>query len=507
MLVITFLFFQCKDKGVDRDECTDDPSACGCSEAPAGCEVGEEPDTLKIRGKVFVSPSGSDSNDGSEGKPLKTIQKAADAAGEDGLEIILRGGTYASSEIRIRHSNIKIHSYPGEWAVIRAVTNMEDVASCLWFSEPGTGNFILEDLEIIGGYYYGIKFESNWDDDRSVPFDKRRGINNVMVRNCKIHDTGRDCIKITPGCKDILIQNCEIYRSGVGPANVEAQNAEGIDNVNADNMIVSGCYFHDIATNGMYAKGGARNCIMENNLIINCGEFGMAAGFLDTDAEWFNRDTNPDYQESFDIIIRNNIVINAKWGGIGLFAAVGSKVYHNTFVNVGGETMAPLHISAGEIYTGSGAPLAPPCRNLEIIDNIFTQPSDSDRPMIFLRSMNDGMAPPLAGNNKVDYNIYYKTGNSPFYQNRQSDNLSRTSWQNATGFDAHSREADPLLDNNFHLRAGSPALKGGTISGMVARDYDGDARGSTPDIGADESGGKTLPIPPPAGTIGTGWKP
>lgn len=506
LIMIMFLFFQCTEKSVDRDACTDDPTSCGCPEAVDDCEVGEDPDTLKITGKVYVSPNGNDSNDGSEGKPFKSIQKAASAAGEGGLEIILRGGTYVSNEIRIRNSNVKIHSYPGEWAVIRAATNVEDVASCLWFSEPGTGNFALEDLEIVGGYYYGIKFESNWDDDRSVPFDKRQGISNVTIRNCKIHDTGRDCIKITPGCKDIRVLNCEIYRSGVGPANVEAQNAEGIDNVNADNMVVSGCYFHDIATNGMYAKGGARNCVMENNLIVNCGEFGMAAGFLDTDAEWFNRTTNPDYQESFDIIIRNNIVVNAKWGGVGLFAAVGSKVYNNTFVHVGSETMAALHISAGETYTGSGAPLAPPCRDLEIMNNIFVQPKTADRPMVYLRSMNDDTAPPLTGASKIDYNIYYKTAGVSFYQNREKDGLSLAAWKSSTGFDVHSREVDPMLDNGYHLLAGSPAIKAGISSSVVTIDYDGDQRNSTPDIGADAFGGKTLSVPPSAGVTGTGWK-
>lgn len=506
-LILLFAFLQsCKNKEIETDECVSNPTSCGCPQAPASCEISENPDGVKISGKVYVATNGSDNNEGSEAKPFRTIQKAADAADPEGVEIILRGGTYDSKEIRFRTSNLKIHSYPGEWAIIKAVDNVEDIASCLWFREPEIKNVILENLEIIGGYYYGIKLESNWDDDRSVPFDKRSGVSGVTIRNCKIHDTGRDCIKITPGCRDIKIINCEIYRSGVGPANIEAQNAEGIDNVNADNMLVQGCYFHDIATNGMYAKGGARNCIFENNLIMNCGEFGMAAGFLDTDSEWFNLATNPGYQESFDIIIRNNIVVNAKWGGVGLFAAVGSQVYNNTFINVGSETMAALHISAGETYTGSGPALSPPCKDLKIMNNVFVQPSNSDRPMIYLRAMNDDTAPPLAGNNVIDYNAYFKSGKTPLFQNRDDGDLTWSAWKLVTKFDLHSMETDPKMENNFHLKSGSPLIKKGFAVAIVPKDFDGNSRNGNPDIGADEYGDNALQTPPPVGIVGTGLK-
>lgn len=496
----------CKEKTPDKDACTQDPTSCGCPMAPANCDVDPDPVGGTVSGTVYVSVSGNDNNDGSEAKPFKTIQKAADVADPKGLEIVLRAGTHESKEIRFRTSNLKLRSYPGEWAIIKATVNVEDIASCLWFSEPTIKNVTLENLEIIGGYYYGLKFESNWDDDRSVPFDKRQGVSGITIRNCRIHDTGRDCIKITPGCKDIKVITCEIYNSGVGPANVEAQNAEGIDNVNADNMVVQGCYFHDIATNGMYAKGGARNCIVENNLFINCGEFGIAAGFLDTDSEWFNLSTNPSYQESFDMIIRNNIVANAKWGGVGLFAAVGTQVYHNTFVNVGLSTLSALHISAGETYTGSGPALSPPCRNLKIVNNIFVQPFGSSRPMIQFRGMNDDQSPPLAGNNVIDYNVYFKSGQGPIYQNRQDGDLTFAAWKNATKFDLNSREIDPRLEGNYHLKSESPLIKKGMVNDVAGTDYDGNLRNGSPDIGADEFGGTTLPTPPPKSVIGTGWK-
>ena len=100
--------------------------------------------------------------------------------------------------------------------VITAVTHVEDLSACLWYNEPETMGGSLERLEIVGGYYYAIKFETNWDWDNSVPFSQRRGVRNVTVKDCNIHHSGRDGIKLTPACSNISILNCEIHHTGAG---------------------------------------------------------------------------------------------------------------------------------------------------------------------------------------------------------------------------------------------------------------------------------------------------
>jgi hypothetical protein len=449
----------------------------------------------------YVALNGSDANDGTLGKPLKTIQKAADSA-KPGDAIELRAGTHESKEIKIRTCNLTLRSYPGEWAIIKAVTNIEDITSVLWYREPTIAGGLIENLEIVGGYFYGIKLENNWEDGEPI----RRAVSDLTIRNCRIHDTGRDCIKIVPGCTNIQVLNCEIHHSGIGPANVTADNAEGIDNVNGAKMIVRNCYFHDIATNGLYAKGGAKNCIIENNLIINCGELGVAAGNTDTDEEWFDKD-NTDYTESFDIIIRNNIIVNAKWGGVGLFAALRPQVVNNTFVNVASETYGALYISRGETYVGTnGALRTPPCRDVKILNNIFVQAQAGDRAMIRIRYNDDDQAESLTGTNQIDYNRYFRTAKSVIYENRQTSDLTFAQWKSATKFDAHSTEGDPKLNGQYHLQAGSPCLKAGLPIAIVTTDYDGNNRSGNPDLGADEAGGTALLAPPPASVIGTGLK-
>jgi hypothetical protein len=450
----------------------------------------------------YVALTGNDAAAGTLAAPLRTVQKALDSA-RPGDAIELRAGTHESRELKVRTCGLTLRSYPGEWATIQAITTNEDITSVLWYREPGISGGVIENLDIVGGYLYGIKLENNWENNEPT----RRSVSNLTIRNCRIHDTGRDCIKIVPGCANIRILNCEIYRSGIGPANRTADNAEGIDNVNGPGMVVRNCYIHDIATTGLYAKGGAKNCVVENNLIVNCGEMGVMAGNTDTDEEWFDKD-NTTYTESFDMVIRNNIIVGAAWGGVGLFAAVRPKVINNTFVDVSATTYGALYISRGETYVGpTGTLRTPPCRDISVLNNIFVQSQTGDRAMIRIRYNDDDRAESLAGTNQIDYNRYHRLGSAaPTYENRQRQNLTFGAWKTATGFDAHSTEGDPRLNGQYHLLAGSPCLKAGLPSPLVTIDYDGNPRNGKPDVGADEAGGAALVVPPPNSVIGTGLK-
>jgi hypothetical protein len=71
------------------------------------------------------------------------------------------------------------------------------------------------------------------------------------VRRCEIHNTGR------------------IYPTGTP---VDDMNAEGIDNVNGSRMLVEDNWIHDIATNGLYFKGGAADVVGGGVEGGGCGE-------------------------------------------------------------------------------------------------------------------------------------------------------------------------------------------------------------------------------------------
>jgi len=353
----------------------------------------------------YVATNGNDNNAGTLTQPFKTLRKAVEQS-NNGDIIELRNGTYPSDEIKIELNNLTIRSYQGEWAKIEApVDKGEAIASVLWYSNPETIGGLLERLEIVGGGFYGLFFDSNWN--WGLPINQRKGVSGVTIKSCKIHDTGRDCIKITPGCNDIKILDCEIYKSGVGPQNLPVNggpNAEGIDNVNGARMIVRNCYFHDISTNGLYAKGGSKGSIIENNLIKNVGDAGIGIGFY-TDGEWFDPASNPKYYESIQTIVRNNFIINSGGAGIVFCGAYQCEAYNNTIVTASPTYHSPLTFLSGEVGVDDQLTVYPISKDIKCYNNIFIDqsPTNDDEHTVLLREN------ALEGSNLIDYNMYFKS--------------------------------------------------------------------------------------------------
>jgi hypothetical protein len=281
--------------------------------------------SLSMAAEYYISPTGDNTTGtGSLSNPYQTIQHVLDSVAVSGDTITLRGGTY-NETIRIRNPNMTIRSMTGEWAVIESAVDDEDIGQTVRFDVDSDGS-TLQRIEVIGGYYYGIKFDTKWD--WGDPND-RSGASNITIEDCKIHDTGDSCIKITPECDDITIRRCEIYNSGRN----DLGSAEAIDNVNGDRMLVQQCHIHDITDTGLYAKGGAIGVRIERCLVENCGSAGILVGF-DTSLEWFDTNVNPEYYENIDGEVTNCIVVNTQYSGIGMYAAKNPKIYNNTLVDV-----------------------------------------------------------------------------------------------------------------------------------------------------------------------------
>jgi len=438
--------------------------------------------TILQAATFYVAPLGNDiTGTGSITQPFATLPRAIDAANPGDI-IELRNGTYISNEIRIDKNNLTIRSYPGEYASLLAVTDNEDVASCLWYNDPETTGGTLEHLEIVGGYYYGIKFESNWDWDNSIPYANRRGVSNITVRNCHIHHTGRDGIKLTPACNNITIENCHISYTGVGPGAALDYNAEGIDNVNAPNMTVRNCYLHHIATTGIYVKGGGRNCLIENNNIEYTGEGGIYLGFY-TDAEWFDTDFNPDYYENINGTVQNNYIMYAQHAGIGLFGAKDAKVWHNTIIDAAtSDVYAALVLAPSDVWVSDSYTATPPNYNISVLNNIFVQPANALMPMVRVR---EGA---VSGVVNWSHNLYYKNEAEPVFidDNITWEDLTLAQWQAQTDRDAFSLVANPLFTQYWHLQPGSPCINAAIPVPGIATDFEGQPRTGLPDIGADE---------------------
>ncbi len=430
---------------------------------------------------LFVSPDGSDSSGGgSFASPLRTIARALDAAAA-GKTIVLRAGVYREA-VRVRTPNITIRSHAGEWAIIQCPASDPDLDVTVLFDVDASGGK-LQRLEVVGGYYYGVMFQTRWDwGDAS----DRSGASRLLLEDCRIHDTGRDCVKITPGCDDIVIRRCEIYRSG----RRDNGNAEGIDNVNGDRMVIEDCEIHDIATNGLYFKGGATDCVAQRNRIHACGGGGIMIGF-DTSPEFFDLKANPGYYESINGVLRNNIIYDTGYAGIGIYASLKPRIYNNTVFNVAASGQNALHFG---ISFQDWEPEAkrPPTAEPDIRNNIFVQAAGGDEHIVRIRHADElGGLSALSGMPSMSNNIYFKIngGSCLFFDQRPSSHaqgISLAQWQDHIRGDAGSLQADPLLDSQKKLPASSPAIDKGLDNTIVRYDIDRVVRTSPYDIGGDE---------------------
>ncbi|MFZ5950511.1 MAG: hypothetical protein ACOYXC_07385 [Candidatus Rifleibacteriota bacterium] len=161
----------------------------------------------------FVATNGSDSSgDGTISRPFKTIRHTLSEKAEPKDIITLRSGIY-NEEVRVRKPEITIRSMENEWAAIATPVNIDDSDPVVTVTfDVGSKGSRIERVEITGGFY-GVFFFSEWDwDDTPLDNDAAK---KISITNCRIHDTGRDAIKLPAGCDDILIQNCEIFNSTV----------------------------------------------------------------------------------------------------------------------------------------------------------------------------------------------------------------------------------------------------------------------------------------------------
>lgn len=452
--------------------------------------------TARDTRNIVVSTTGSDSTaDGSESAPYRTLLAAA-AAASSGDTIQLKAGLYDNETVTIRSPNITITTHPtdvaaGRKAHLRADDQDTNKGFVMRFDFDSHGGWI-HDLEISGGGYYAIKTESNWNWG-VLP---RRGASNLLIEDSWIHDTGRDGIKLTPGSDYTTVRNSKIYNTGVR----DASNADGIDNVNGDHMVVVDNHFHDIATSGLYPKGGASHALVERNLIERCGAFGIAVGFY-TSGEWFDTTVNPEFYENIDGIARNNVVVDIAYSGIGIYGALRPKVYNNTIINAGRLGRAGISIAPGTVYNRTDV-YYPPVKDGQVYNNVVI--TNNSSPVVEVREVDGYYA--IAGTFRMDNNHYHQTTGLgvKFDDDTKLGWLGGdlAQWQAALKLDANSKAGDPLLSSTYKPLIGSPLIDSGMLISENPSDFEGSKRGGVHDIGAYESGsGSSTALSPPSAPL------
>ncbi|WP_170113213.1 right-handed parallel beta-helix repeat-containing protein [Ahniella affigens] len=440
----------------------------------------------------FVARNGSDSSGtGSAAAPFRTITHVLDPANEivsAGDTVTVRGpagsNLYEECDVRLR-VRLTLRSPPGERAHIHCALNNVDTVTVQ--VDPDASGSTLSRLELSGGFYYGLFFQTDWFTGGGEAFT---GASNVLVDDLKIHDTGRDGIKITPQCNDITIRHSEIWNSGaIYPPGtpLDDKNAEGIDNVNGSRMRVHDTYIHDTATTGLYFKGGAADVVIERNIIERTGVGGIMFGF-DTSPEFFDTAANPLYYEAVRGVVRNNVIRDTGYAGIGLYASLNATVVNNTIVSTAQLGHAALYFGVTlqdfEPQAGRPANTNPLIRN-----NLIIQDGGD---CVAIRFANElGGLSGLDGHPGTDYNWFHDNdGACQFVDRRPGSSLSAggslSQWRAALNADANSDSGLITVTADGHLPADSPALDRGQVLSQVIDDMDGETRTSPYDIGSDE---------------------
>lgn len=219
----------------------------------------EAPAIVAVSDSYFISPDGSDSNPGTEEKPWKTIQKAAEFAAP-GSTVYIKAGTY------YERVNIKVSGASAEEPLVfRNYNNDKVVIDGSEFSAETQ-----EDIIHIGNQSYitltGLEIVNNVNDDADYHI---AGIGiwgagaGIEIKNCKIHDiryngasrnTGANAIAVygrdaAEPIKDLVIDGNEIWdiKCGSGEAVAVSGNVDGFEFTNN--------YVHDNDNTGVALIG------------------------------------------------------------------------------------------------------------------------------------------------------------------------------------------------------------------------------------------------------------
>ncbi|MCP4680397.1 MAG: hypothetical protein GY854_33915 [Deltaproteobacteria bacterium] len=481
------------DTDADADTDTDaDTDADADSDADSDSDTDTDADTdsdsdsdwnppLCQNNTYYVATDGDDSNPGTQDDPWLTAQFAADTA-IAGDCVIFEDGEYPiASRVVFETAGeadnpIVFMAANKHQAKLIGPTDDGDVYSILGVFRDIGGEEIYEDTD----YYLifdGLDIEGGWDHVIQVA-----GANRVVIRNCRLHGSGRDAIKNNHGSDHNLIEGCEIFNTGLR----DDSNAEGIDATSSEYLTIRGNNVHNVPTWGIYVKKQSSHAIIEKNVVHDCG-YGISMG-----------------QSSllYDSTARNNILYNIEYTCLHHQGAKRCKIYNNTCYNVTTEGWAGLRAAdADEESTPDGE--TPQCEDIEFVNNIVVINS-SDRFMFQATSDAVDHFDGLTLNNNLYFNLDSSERQSWIYEGHVEESLSGwREWSSQTSDtakiqDENSLYANPLFlstdpesEDFLKLAPSSPAINAGAdLSVNVTDDFLGIARpaGGAFDIGAYEMG-------------------
>jgi parallel beta-helix repeat protein len=318
----------------------------GNDPAPGGGDPSPPVDAGIVGKTFYVATNGNDANPGTLAAPFRSINHAKDmVAPGDTIEV--RTGTYPGAWIKppanpVVNGWIRLKPYNGEKVTITALGNPGSDYGALVFYDPACDITQYDKLDASDNPIPdGCKTRDMYWSVEGLTLIGHEGHGNVVkidtphVRlvNNDLSGSWSEIVKLVRSADDIEIRGNVIHR------NINS-SAMGIDIVGADRTLVIGNTLYDIRNVAIFAKGNSRNTVIDGNTVKNSDNRGIMLGNLTGKA--FMKDG---HYETYDGVIRNNIVDNT-WGPcLGAASSFNAKILNNQCHNAATNSQAAIFIS------------------------------------------------------------------------------------------------------------------------------------------------------------------
>jgi hypothetical protein len=434
----------------------------------------------------FVSTTGDNGQDGSEGAPWETVSRGNSGIGAGDTLIVLGNVDESGNTLEI--------SVSGESAIPVVIMGQDQPVLRMRIRITGD-HVVLQGFEIIGTDLPQIEVTG---DHVSLLDNEVHGTNpgynggssvvfnacaNGTLRGGEVYRTGS--VGFQGACTNLLIEGVEIYDQAWA---IQSRNADG-----SDSITVARSHWHDIDNYGAVITGSSQNLYGISNVffiedsVTNCGQ----------DNGYWATEAGSLFQRIDNIVVdRCRYTGNAYWG-IDFYTCPRVTVRNSYFTKSHDDGGSPGINPCGLEING--------CNRADIYNNVFVGNESNDPTNLFISYLESGhLWPP----GPCTWNIYNNiiqdctvwalpndgTMEVNFYHNLFMSGRPWTDEAVAYFDDGNIYDADPLFvdpdNNDFRLQEGSPAIDAGLTLEEVPGDFFKRPRpaGEASDIGLHEFG-------------------